>query len=346
MCGPEIPYLRYGYSGPGPVTYGDLRGGHCQVTPPRVGALPDLSAAMPARPHILVVNGRKVRQPVFVIGAPHSGTDLLARALKQSAGLHVTIGQRVVVGVVHSFARSPSIQRGRGEAAATVLRDAFAQAWQVSPYACMACAPLCRAAGRVSGAGVCVAERDITRYGDASPDLIYCADGLVDAFPDARIVQIIRDGRDVVAGMLADSGMLSALRPGVTNVANEFPNPFFGIETQADLAAWPGLSLAAKCALRWRGSVRQMARLRSSMTAEQLATLRYEQVIRHPQAAAGAVSEFIGAPVSAIPVRGNGIGEPGHGTAAGGWRRLLTPLQISEVEKIAGTDLRRVGYGS
>jgi hypothetical protein len=301
---------------------------------------------MPARPHILVVNGRKVRQPVFVIGAPHSGTDLLARALKQSAGFHVTIGQRAVVGVVHAFARSPSIQRGRGEAAATVLRDAFAQAWQVSPYACMACSPLCRAAGRVSGAGVCVAERDITRYGDASPDLIYCAGGLVDAFPDARIVQIIRDGRDVVAGMLADSGMLSALRPGVANVESEFPNPFFGIETQADLAAWPGLSLAAKCALRWRGSVRQMARLRSSMTAEQLTTLRYEQVIRHPQTAASAVSEFIGAPISAIPVRSNGVAGSGRAVQAGGWRRLLTPLQVSEVEKVAGTDLRRVGYGS
>src|SRR6266568_901624 len=335
MCGPEIPYLRYGYSGPGPVTYGDLRGGHCQVTPPRVGALPDLSAAMPARPHILVVNGRKVRQPVFVIGAPHSGTDLLARALKQSAGLHVTIGQRVVVGVVHAFARSPSIQRGRGEAAATVLRDAFAQAWQVSPYACMACAPLCRAAGRVSGAGVCVAERDITRYGDASLDLIYCADGLVDAFPDARIVQIIRDGRDVVAGMLADSGVLAALRPGVANVESEFPNPFFGIETRADLAAWPGLSLAARCALRWRGSVRQMARLRSSLSAEQLTTLRYEQVIRHPQAAASAVSDFIGARIAVIPVRGSGPGPPGRGHGSGSWRRLLSPLQVRQVEEVA-----------
>src|SRR6266496_1560589 len=191
---------------------------------------------MPARPYILVVNGRKVRQPVFVIGAPHSGTDLLARALKVSAGFHLTIGQRAVASVVHAFARSPSIQRGRGEAAATVLRDAFAQAWQVSPYACMACSPLCREAGGVNGAGVCVAERDITRYGDASLDLIYCADGLVDAFPDARIVQIIRDGRDVVAGMLADSGVLAALRPGVANVESEFPNPFFGIETRAHLA--------------------------------------------------------------------------------------------------------------
>src|SRR5260370_579095 len=156
---------------------------------------------MPARPHILVVNGRKVRQPVFVIGASHSGTDLLARALKQLAGFHLTIGQRAVVGVVHAFARSPSIQRGRGDAATTVLRDAFAQAWQVSPYGCMACSAPCRAAGGVDGAGVCVAEPDITRYGDGGPDLIYCADGLAAAFPDARIVQIVRvgDGAEAAA---------------------------------------------------------------------------------------------------------------------------------------------------
>ena len=99
---------------------------------------------MAPRPHILVVNGRKVRQPVFVIGAPHSGADLLARALKQSSGFHITVGQRSVMSVVYAFARSPSIQRGRGEAAATVLRDAFAQAWQVTPHGCMACSQAAR----------------------------------------------------------------------------------------------------------------------------------------------------------------------------------------------------------
>ncbi len=342
MRGTKSPELANGNPGPGPVTYRDRRGGDCQVAPPRATVLPDLSPAMPARPHILVVNGREVRHPVFVIGAPHSGTDLLARALKQSAGFHVTIGQRAVASVLHAFALSPSIQRGRGEAAATVLRDAFGQAWQVSPDGCMACSPCCRAAGRVSGAGVCVAGRDISRYGDASPDLIYCAGGLVDAFPDARIVQIIRDGRDVVAGMLADSALLSAFGPAVASIESEFPNPYFGIEARADVAAWPGLSLAAKCALRWRGSVRQMARLRSSMTAEQLTTLRYEQVIRDPRAAAGAVSDFIGAKLAAIPA-GDGAGRQ---AAAGTWRRLLTPQQVSEVEQVAGTDLRRVGYGS
>jgi hypothetical protein len=301
---------------------------------------------MATRPHILVVNGRKVRQPVFVIGAPHSGTDLLARALKRSAGFHLTIGQPSVMSVVYAFARSPSIQRGRGEAAATVLRDAFAQAWQVTAHACLACSDTCRDAGGVQGAATCVAERDIRRYGDASPDLMYCAEELVDAFPDAQLVQIVRDGRDVVAAMLADSAALAWFKPSVSNVDTEFPNPFFGIETQDDLAAWPALSLAGKCAMRWRGSVRKMARLRSSMPAEGLTTLRYEDVIRHPAAAARAVASFIGADVVA-GLRAPGLAAVGPAAIPpGSWRAALTPQQVSDVEQVAGIDLRRVGYGS
>jgi Sulfotransferase family len=302
---------------------------------------------MAPRPHILVVNGRKVRQPVFIIGAPHSGTDLLARALKRTEGFHVTIGQRSVVSVVYAFARSPSIQRGRGEAAATVLRDAFAQAWQVNAHACLACSPFCRDAGGVNGAGTCVEERDIQRYGDATPDLMYCAEGLVDAFPDTRIVQVIRDGRDVVAAMLADADTLAWFKPGVVNVESEFPNPFLGIETETDLAAWPRLSLAGKCAMRWRGTVHAMARLRTSMSAERLTTLRYEQVIRQPTAAAKALSAFIDAELAAIGVRGRGRGVIGPQVMqAGAWRRALTPQQLRDVEQVAGMDLRRVGYGS
>jgi hypothetical protein len=300
---------------------------------------------MAPRPHILVVNGRKVRQPVFIIGAPHSGADLLARALKNSSGFHVTIGQRSVMSVVYAFARSPSIQRGRGEAAATVLRDAFAQAWQITAAGCLGCSPACRDAAGVNGAGTCVEERDIRRYGDATPDLMYCAEGLVDAFADARLVQIIRDGRDVVAAMLADAESLAWFK--LANVDSEFPNPFFGIETEADLAAWPGLSLAGKCAMRWRGTVRAMARLRTSMPPERLTTLRYEQMLRQPAAAARAVSGFIEADVAAIGVRARARAAVGSmAIAVGGWRRALTPQQVSDIEQVAGLDLRRVGYGA
>jgi hypothetical protein len=298
---------------------------------------------MPPRPHILVVNGRKVRQPVFVIGAPYSGADLLARALKQSPGFHVTIGQQSVLSVVYAFARSPSIQRGRGEAAATVLRDCFAQAWQVTSHGCMSCSAECRDNGRVNGAGTCVQERDITRYGDATPDLMYCAESVIDAFPDARIVQIIRDGRDVVAAMLADPQTLSFFKRGMANIETEFPNPFFGIETEEDQAAWARLSPAGRCAMRWRGSVRKMARLRTSLAAEQLTTLRYEQMIKHPGAATTGISQFIEATVKPIAVPGRS-GPPA--LEPGAWRRVLSAAQAAEVEKVAGQELRRVGYGT
>jgi hypothetical protein len=300
---------------------------------------------MPPRPHILVVNGRKVRQPVFVIGAPHSGADLLGRALKQSPGFHLTIGQDAVQSVVYAFARSPSIQRGRSDAAATVLRDAFAQAWQITAHCCLTCSPACREAGRVNGASCCVSERDIIRYGDASPDLMYCADGLVDAFGDARIIQIIRDCRDVVAAMLADPQALAWFKPGIANVEAEFPNPFYGIETDQDQAAWPRLSLAAKCALRWRGSVRAMAKLRTAMSAEQLTTLRYENVIKHPAPTAAAVADFVDSSCAPIlPRQGRRDSRPG--SEPGSWRKLLSPSQISDIEAVVGADLVRVGYGT
>ena len=189
----------------------------------------------------------------------------------------------------------------------------------------------------------CVSERDITRYGDASPDLMYCADGLVEAFPDARLVQIVRDGRDVVAAMLADPQELAWFRPGMSNVETEFPNPFFGIETEHDLVIWRDLSVAGKCAMRWRGAVRAMARLRTALSAEQLTTLRYENMLEHPAATATAVSGFVGDQVGPVAVKAaRRDGQPAP--EPGAWRRQLTTSQLTEIESVAGLDLRRIGY--
>jgi hypothetical protein len=298
---------------------------------------------MPSARHILIVNGRKVWQPVFVIGAPHSGTHLLARALKSADGVHLTIGQSSVLRVIYAFARRPSIHDGRGEAAASVLRDAFGQGWRITSHGCLECVPQCRdAAGLGSGTGPCATERGLTIYGDASPDLAYCAEALTDAFPDARIVQFIRDGRDVVACMLRDPAILSWFKPSFANVSSEFPNPFFGVETEQDRDGWEASSLAAKCALRWRGAVRLAARLRRSLPAEQLITVRYETLIEQPAATASAISAFVGTPLATGQMR-----EPAQAAyvAAGGWRRALSADEAADVERVAGEELRRVGYG-
>jgi hypothetical protein len=306
---------------------------------------------MPSARHILIVNSRSVHQPLFVVGAPHSGADLVGRALKASPGFHVTMGQPSVLRTVYAFARRPSMYEGRTQAAAAVIRDAFAQAWQVTPHSCLECTPQCRAAAGLAtdAVGPCVELRGLERFGDASPDLIYCTEALIDAFPDARIVQVIRDGRDAVASMLADPVVMSWFRPSFVNVDTEFPNPFFGIETEEDREAWPQLSPPARCALRWGWSVRLAAKLHHSLPAGQLKTLRYEHLISKPDEALSDLSKFAGVTVAAAEIRNEARTARTRGRARGATsahQRSLSSQDIAQIEKVAGEELRRLGYTS
>jgi hypothetical protein len=292
--------------------------------------------------YILIVNSRKVTRPVFVIGAPHSGVAEVGTALKLSPGFHVTIGQSAVLQAVHAFARRPSLYQGRGTATLSVIRDGFAQAWQLTPTGCAQCTEQCRTAAGLAAdeMGPCTETRGLARYGDATPDLTYCAEELIEAFPDAQVVQVVRDGRDVVAGMLADPAAMSWYRPSVVNLDTEFPNPFYGVEDEVDRTAWNGTSAAGKCALRWRWAIRQAARLRKEIPDDQLKTLRYEDMVRSPGGAAAALSEFTGARIAA-PVAPANRKSRSDATA---WRRSLSATQVADIEQVAGEELRRLGY--
>jgi hypothetical protein len=289
-------------------------------------------------PHILVVNGTKVRRPVFILGAPHSGTDLLARALRRSPAFHLTMGRPGVVRTVYAFARRPSIASEQGQGAARVLRDAYAHTWQVTREGCGECPAECRELGRVGADGTCADPRGIQRFADATPDLIYSTDVLLDAFPDAQLIQIIRDGRDAVAGMLTDERCLAWFRPGFANLDEVFPNPFFGVEDVTERVRWPRAGVAVKCALRWRGSIRLSARLRAQTPEEQLLTVRYEELVARPREVISAVSDYLGQRISRTALYGI------HDGGVGRWQEELTPKQVTQVEKIAGAELNRLGY--
>ncbi|MEU5880731.1 sulfotransferase [Spirillospora sp. NPDC047279] len=309
---------------------------------------------MRSTPHILVINGTKVRRPVFVLGAPHSGADLVARAIKRSTGFHLTAGRPGVLRVTYAFARRPAIASERGRGAARVLRDAYAEAWQISPRGCAECPPECR---ELSGprppetpaegpAEACASPRGVSRFADASPDLLYSADVLLDAFPDAQLLQVIRDGRDVVADMLGDERCLAWFRPGLANLDDVFPNPFFGVDDVLERDRWPTAAMAVRCALRWRGSVRLSARLRAQTPDDQLMTVRYEDLVARPGKVAAAMSNYLGSPISKVAL--SGLVRPGDREIderrPGGWRDRLTTRQLIQVEKVAGQELGRLGY--
>ncbi|MCD0453381.1 sulfotransferase [Actinocorallia sp. API 0066] len=305
-------------------------------------------------PHILVVNGTKVRRPVFVVGAPHSGTGMVARALKRSPGFHLTRGRPEVTKLVYAFARRPSLAAEQGRGAARVLRDAYAEAWRLTPGSCRACPAECRAlSGSAEPRGECADPAAVHRFADATPDLIYSTDVLLDAFPDAQFVQLIRDGRDVVAAMLGDERCLAWFKPGILNLDHVFPHPFLGVDDPAWRKRWPEASTAIKCALRWRGSVRLSASLRAQVPEDQLLTLRMEDVVADPSGSAARLSDYLDETVSRDaltaatsrhrPDAGRDLPAlPGSPPTT--WRELLTPRQIAQIHKIAGKELGRLGY--
>jgi hypothetical protein len=240
------------------------------------------------------------------------------------------------------------MHQGRPQAAATVMRDAFAQGWQITSHSCLECTRECRAAAGLAAdaVGPCAELRGLETFGDASPDLIYCAEALTYAFPDARIVQVVRDGRDVVASMLADPVVMSWFRPSFVNVDTEFPNPFFGIESAEDRELWPRLSPAGRCALRWRWSVRLAAGLHHSLPPGQLKTIRYEHLLGKPDEALPDLSRFAGTTVQAAEIRNEAraFRTRSRGRRAPVYEMSLTTEDVTEIEKIAGEELRRLGY--
>ena len=139
--------------------------------------------------------------------------------------------------------------------------------------------------------------------------------------------------------MLSDQVAMSWFRPSVVNIETEFPNPFYGVEDEADRLQWPSLSDAGKCALRWRGAIRLAARLHRALPDGQLKTLRYEDMARSPGTAAAALSSFTGSAVTAPLIRAT-RGKPEQNE----WRRFLSYNQLADVEKVAGEELRRLGY--
>ena len=87
--------------------------------------------------------------------------------------------------------------------------------------------------------------------------------------------------------------------------------------------------------------MRLAARLRKVLPEDQLKTLRYEDMVRNPGSAAAALTNFTGATIAAPAI-------PDHRRAkseAAAWRRALTLSQLADIDKVAGEELRRLGYG-
>jgi hypothetical protein len=92
--------------------------------------------------------------------------------------------------------------------------------------------------------------------------------------------------------------------------------------------------------------VRLAARLHHSLPSGQLKTIRYEYLLSKPEEALADLSRFVGTTVQAAEIRNEARTSRTRGRSRRGaaYEMSLTSEDITEIEKIAGEELRRLGY--
>ncbi len=159
---------------------------------------------------------------------------------------------------------------------------------------------------------------------DHTPENINYAAVLLELFPEARIVHIIRDGRAV---------------------ANSILPLDWGPNTVVKAAPW------------WQANVREGLALEGLLPAPQIVRVRYEDLVRAPDDTVKRLCRQLDLPFEPRMVQADGFRPPGYTASqheligrrpeperATRWKTALTPRQVEMFESLAGDLLGQLGY--
>ena len=240
---------------------------------------------------------------VFVLGSPRSGTTFLAEAIGSLPGF-VDLGELLPL-----KATVPELARRDAAEAAVRLRRTL---W------------LTRRLGGLGG----------VRGVEQTPESAFLGPALPLAFPQASILHLVRDGRDVVCSLL-ERGWVSRGRSGRDDAGNVVGAAArFWVEGGRE-QEFETASDARRAAWAWRRYV-ESARALGNRAHE----LRYERVCAEPERAAAELAALLHAPEGEL----RRALMPAHTASVGRFRQELTPTQLADVEAEAGGLLSALGY--
>lgn len=268
--------------------------------------------------------------PIFIVGAKRSGTTLLRELLRS----HPHLAFEHETHFLPRFYRAYGDPRNDREARALarrILNLGWIRAWGLDldpaalehhrSFAGLVAALYARMA----------AEAGKRRWGDKTPDYAFEIPLLHELFPDAKIVHIYRDGRDVA---------LSWLRAG-TGPRNVY--------TAAEV---------------WRRFVTTGRGAGASLPASSYKEVRYESLLSAPEETMRDLCRFLEepfcedvlrpAPQPLLGLRFSMLGKPQHppppsreqivGSNAGKWRIAMRRTDRALFESVAGDLLEELGY--
>jgi hypothetical protein len=242
-------------------------------------------------------------RPVFVVGSPRSGTSFMAGCLGELPGF-VDLGE---VGPLKVSLRE--LVGLPEEEAARRLR---------------------RMLERVRGLGLVRRLRAV----EQTPETSFALAAALRAYPQAKVVHMVRDGRDVVCSLLA-KGWLAAEREGADDVGLPYGSYARSWVEPERVQEFERASEARRAAWAWR---RYLSAVRAA--APGALEVRYEELTADPVATAAHIAAHIDAGAEPLAQALRAV----HAESVGRWRRDLTPEQLADVEAEAGPLLHELGY--
>jgi hypothetical protein len=229
----------------------------------------DVTAAARNRPADAGV--RRVRDrpgPIFIVGAPRSGTTLLRVMLSSHSRIYIPPESDFIPRL---FLRRPHVSMSRGQAARnlrTILGyRRFFREWRATPLdpvSFTATLPQRTPAAFLDALyGAYADQYGAARWGDKSPIYTSYVDLLAQIFPAAQFVHLIRDGRDAALSALA------------VYKDRFYVDIYFGART-------------------WLQRVRATRRAGAALGPERYVEMRYEQLTADPEVSLRAVCDFLG----------------------------------------------------
>jgi Sulfotransferase family len=236
---------------------------------------------------------------VFVFGCPRSGTTFLAGSIGEVPGF-VDLGE-----VPPLKAAIPELAGLDAEAAGARIR---------------------RILDRVRRLGLVGGRRGV----EQTPETVFVLPAVARAFPQATLVHIVRDGRDVACSLL-ERGWLSRSRAGRDDVGYLYgPRARAWVEPGRE-AEFEAATDARRAAWAWR---RYVSAVRES--GVRCHEVRYERLAE----AVEPLAAELGCPVAPLAAA---LGRA-HASSVGRHRRDLSPEELAEVESEAGPLLAALGY--
>jgi LPS sulfotransferase NodH len=272
------------------------------------------------------------KAPVFVLGCPRSGTTLLYHMLL-SAGNFV---------VYHTESQVFNLLEPRfGDLRAPKNRRRLLDEWERSSlFWCtgLDAQQVEEETARCSNAGdflktvmeLMAHKQGVDRWAECTPDHLLALRRIKETIPEAMVIHIIRDGRDVALSLAKQHW----IRP--------FP--------------WDHDKELHTAALYWEWIVQQ-GRNHAHVLGSNYKEIRYEDLVEDPRSTLARVGEFIGQDLDYDEIQRVGVGSVKRPNSSFGkqgtkgtfkpvarWKSSLTAEELSVLETLIGRTLIKLGY--